>query len=240
MSLDNETIETENQDPVVTVDLEQSLRILEALLFASFEPVSVQDIIERTPSDMHDDLSDCLEMLQKRYETRGINLVERGGKWAFRSAEDLSPYLNIEKEEPKKLTNASLETLAIIAYHQPVTRAEIESIRGVAASKGTLDILMEAGWVKPGRRRQVPGRPLTYVTTPHFLDQFGLVELKDLPGVDDLKAAGLLDTRPAIEAMPQTGELFGDDDDEGRKSLNVDIEVDVDIVDPYVNEEDDD
>ena len=121
-----------------------------------------------------------------------------------------------------------------------MTRAEIESIRGVAASKGTLDILMEAGWVKPGRRRQVPGRPLTWVTTPQFLDHFGLVELKDLPGMDDLKAAGLLDTRPAIEAMPQTGELFGDDDDddEGRKSLNVDIEVEVDIVDPYLNDED--
>lgn len=237
MSLENEIQDTEDQAPKAKVDLEQSLRILEALLFASFEPVSVQDIMERLPESMCDDVPDCLEMLQKRYESRGINLVDRGGKWAFRTAEDVAPYLNIEKEEPKKLTNASLETLAIIAYHQPVTRGEIESIRGVAASKGTLDILMEAGWVKPGRRRQVPGRPLTYVTTPQFLDQFGLVELKDLPGVDDLKAAGLLDTRPAIEAMPQTGELFGDDDDEGRKSLNVDIEVDVDIVDPYVNED---
>lgn len=240
MRLENATEEQMQENPSGKVDLEQSLRILEALLFASFEPVSVQDMIERVPEDMSDDLSDCLEMLQKRYQTRGVNLVERDGKWAFRTAEDLAPYLNIEKEEPKKLTNASLETLAIIAYHQPVTRAEIESIRGVAASKGTLDILMEAGWVKPGRRRQVPGRPLTWVTTPQFLDQFGLVELKDLPGMDDLKAAGLLDTRPAIEAMPQTGELFGDDDDEGRKSLNVDIEVDVDIVDPYLNDSDED
>ena len=228
-------IETKGQ-----VDLSENLRILEALLFAATEPLSIQDMIPRVPQDMADDLADCLEMLQKRFEGRGIQLVERGGKWAFRTAEDLAPFLNIEKEEPKKLTNASLETLAIIAYHQPVTRAEIESIRGVAASKGTLDILMEAGWVKPGRRRQVPGRPLTWVTTPQFLDHFGLVELKDLPGMDDLKAAGLLDTRPAIEAMPQTGELFGDDDDddEGRKSLNVDIEVEVDIVDPYLNDED--
>ena len=219
------------------VDLAENLRILEALLFAATEPLSVQDIIPRLPENMSDDLADCLEMLQKRYDGRGIHLVERGGKWAFRTAEDLAPFLNIEKEEPKKLTNASLETLAIIAYHQPVTRAEIESIRGVAASKGTLDILMEAGWVKPGRRRQVPGRPLTWVTTPQFLDHFGLVELKDLPGMDELKAAGLLDTRPAIEAMPQTGDLFGDDDDEGRKSLNVDIEVDVDIIDPYLDSE---
>ena len=217
-------------------DLSENLRILEALLFAAEEPMSIQDIMPRVPENMHDDLADCLDMLQKRYEARGINIVKRGDKWAFRTSDDLAPFLNIEKEEPKKLTNASLETLAIIAYHQPVTRAEIESIRGVAASKGTLDLLMEAGWVKPGRRRQVPGRPLTWVTTPQFLDHFGLVELKDLPGMDDLKAAGLLDTRPAIEAMPQTGELFGDDDDEGRKSLNVDIEVDVDIVDPYVDE----
>lgn len=218
-------------------DLENGIRILEALLFASATPVDIRDIIERMPDALSDDVADMLKMLQKRYEGHGIELVERSGRWTFRTAEDLAPVLNIEKETPKKLSRASLETLSIIAYHQPVTRAEIESIRGVATSKGTLDLLMEANWVKPGRRRQVPGRPLTWVTTPHFLDHFGLVELKDLPGMDDLKAAGLLDTRPAIEAMPQTGELFGDDDDEGRKELNVDINVDVDIVDPYLDNE---
>lgn len=228
----------QKEDTAVSPALEPGLRILEALLFAASAPLEVRDIIARLPEDIADETGDMLIMLQKRYEGRGIELVERGGRWAFRTAEDVAPLLNIEKETPKKLSRASLETMAIIAYHQPVTRAEIESIRGVATSKGTLDLLMEAGWVKPGRRRQVPGRPLTWVTTPHFLDHFGLVELKDLPGMDDLKATGLLDTRPAIEAMPQTGELFGDDEDEGRKSLNVDIDVDVDIVDPYLDEED--
>jgi|AntRauTorckE6833_2_1112554.scaffolds.fasta_scaffold15592_4 segregation and condensation protein B len=235
-----ETEQNQNDISPEAQDLENGIRILEALLFASAAPVDIRDIIERMPDELSDDIGDMLKMLQKRYEGHGIELVERSGRWAFRTAEDLAPVLNIEKEMSKKLSRASLETLSIIAYHQPVTRAEIESIRGVATSKGTLDLLMEANWVKPGRRRQVPGRPLTWVTTPHFLDHFGLVELKDLPGMDDLKAAGLLDTRPAIEAMPQTGELFGDDDDEGRKELNVDINVDVDIVDPYLSDEEHD
>jgi segregation and condensation protein B len=236
--MSDETLEKEN-DLVDEAQLQKGLRILEALLFASATPVDVRDLMERLPEDVAQDAPDMLVMLQKLYEGRGVELFERDGKWAFRTASDLSSMLEIEREVPKKLSRAALETLAIIAYHQPVTRAEIESIRGVAVGKGTLDLLMEAGWIKSGRRRQVPGRPLTWVTTLDFLDHFDLVDLKDLPGMDDLKAAGLLDTRPAIEAMPQTGELFGDDDDEGRKQLNVDIEQELDIVDPYSDDEED-
>ena len=236
--MSDETLEKEN-DLVDEAQLKKGLRILEALLFASATPVDVRDLMERLPEDVAQDAPDMLVMLQKLYEGRGVELFERDGKWAFRTASDLSSMLEIEREVPKKLSRAALETLAIIAYHQPVTRAEIESIRGVAVGKGTLDLLMEAGWIKSGRRRQVPGRPLTWVTTLDFLDHFDLVDLKDLPGMDDLKAAGLLDTRPAIEAMPQTGELFGDDDDEGRKQLNVDIEQELDIVDPYSDDEED-
>tara|TARA_B100001971_G_scaffold203128_1_gene217641 strand:+ start:524 stop:1240 length:717 start_codon:yes stop_codon:yes gene_type:complete len=236
--MSDETLEKEN-DLVDEAQLKKGLRILEALLFASATPVDVRDLMERLPEDVAQDAPDMLVMLQKLYEGRGVELFERDGKWAFRTASDLLSMLEIEREVPKKLSRAALETLAIIAYHQPVTRAEIESIRGVAVGKGTLDLLMEAGWIKSGRRRQVPGRPLTWVTTLDFLDHFDLVDLKDLPGMDDLKAAGLLDTRPAIEAMPQTGELFGDDDDEGRKQLNVDIEQELDIVDPYSDDEED-
>lgn len=228
----------DTQTQINPEQLEKGLRILEALLFSAAEPVDIRDLMERLPEDIAEDTPDLLKMLQTRYKGRGIELVSRDNKWAFRTAADVASMLTIEKEVPKKLSRAALETLAIIAYHQPVTRAEIESIRGVATGKGTLDLLMEAGWVKPGRRRQVPGRPLTWVTTLGFLDHFDLVDLKDLPGIDDLKAAGLLDTRPAIEAMPQTGELFGDDDEKVREQLNVDIEHEVDIVDPYTDEDD--
>ena len=238
--MSEETLDTQDtKDIADEAQLQKGLRILEALLFASATPLDVRDLMERLPEDVAQDTPDMLKMLQKRYEGRGVELFERDGKWAFRTASDLSSMLEIEREVPKKLSRAALETLAIIAYHQPVTRAEIESIRGVAVGKGTLDLLMEAGWIKSGRRRQVPGRPLTWITTLDFLDHFDLVDLKDLPGMDDLKAAGLLDTRPAIEAMPQTGELFGDDEDEGRKQLNVDIEQELDIVDPYSDDEED-
>jgi segregation and condensation protein B len=131
--------------------------------------------------------------LTERYAGRGINLVERGGRWHFQTAPDLAHILRREREETRKLSRAGIETLAIIAYHEPVSRAEIEAIRGVQISKGTLDVLMEAGWVRPAGRREVPGRPLIYATTPGFLAHFGLTNRKDLPGIDDLKAAGLLD-----------------------------------------------
>lgn len=193
-------------------------RLIEALLFASAEPMSAQDLYEHVPEGV--DVGGILMALQKDYAGRGVNFVELDGKWAFRTAKDLAEALETHKDVEKKLSRAALETMAIIAYHQPVTRAEIENIRGVATHKGTIDMLMEAGWIKPGRRRQTPGRPLTWVTTTSFLDQFALESIMDLPGMDDLKAAGLLDRRPAIEAIPGD-DLFshvggeGEADDDG-------------------------
>lgn len=187
------------------------VRLIEALLFASEEPLSTKDLHERI-DDEQADVGGALMELQAHYEGRGIELNNFDGKWAFRTASDLGEHLNLERQVQRKLSRAALETLAIISYHQPVTRAEIENIRGVATNRGTLDALIEAGWVKPGRRRQTPGRPLTWVSTPTFLDQFSLESIMDLPGMDDLKAAGLLDRRPAIEAIPSSGELFEDDE----------------------------
>jgi len=204
--------------------LERDLRLLEAILFATPEPLPLKSLVERFPADRAATIPDVLKLLKERYKGRGVNLVKRADLWAFRTAEDLENILEVEKEVSKKLSKASLETLAIVAYHQPATRAEIESIRGVSTNKGTLDILMEAGWVKPGRRRQVPGRPLTWGTTPAFLDHFGLETLQDLPGLGDLKAAGLLDSRPAIETVPgmkEMADMFENIEDE-EESIAVD------------------
>lgn len=181
-------------------------RILEALLFASSESMSPQDLHDRMPEGS--DVGALLKELQSDYEGRGVELVEMDNKWAFRTAHDLGDALSIEKNVQKKLSKAAMETMSIIAYHQPVTRAEIENIRGVATHRGTLDALIEAGWVKPGRRRETPGRPLTWVTTTEFLDQFSLSSIMDLPGLDDLKASGLLDRRPAIDTIPAANDLF--------------------------------
>jgi segregation and condensation protein B len=167
------------------------LRMLEALLFASVEPLPEAEIASRLPE--HVDVPSLLVELQTAYAGRGVNLRRSEGRWAFRTADDLAFLLNREVVDQKKLSRAALETLAIIAYHQPVTRAEIEDIRGVAISKGTLDVLLEAGWVRLRGRRQTPGRPVTFGTTPGFLDHFGLGEIGDLPGFAELKAAGLLD-----------------------------------------------
>lgn len=201
----------ENPETNVQHEFEQGLRLLEAVFFASPDPLSFKVLAERLTDEQEAVLPDMLAMLKSRYDGRGVHLVERDGLWAFRTAEDLSGQLDIHRDVTKKLSRPALETLSIVAYHQPVTRAEIESIRGVATSKGTLDILMEAGWVKPGRRRQVPGRPLTWITSSHFLDHFGLEDLNDLPGVDDLKAAGLLDKRPAIESVDMFEQMEEDD-----------------------------
>lgn len=191
----------------------ETKRIVEALLFASAEPLSAKDLYERVPDDA--DVGAALLALKEDYETRGVNLIEMEGRWAFRTALDLAESLALEKEVHKKLSRAALETMSIIAYHQPVTRAEIENIRGVATHRGTLDALIEAGWVRPGRRRETPGRPLTWVTTSDFLDQFSLESIMDLPGLDDLKASGLLDRRPAIEAIPGARDLFAGQDEDG-------------------------
>jgi len=192
--------------PAITQD---DLRLVEAILFAAPHALTVQQIAERFPEDRIMLIPDVLEMLKEHYAVRGVMLVQREKRWALRTATDLGHHLRLEKEQPKKFTRAAMETMAIIAYHQPVTRAEIENIRGVATSPGALDALMEAGWIKPGKRREVPGRPVTWLTTQAFLDHFGLEKLEDLPGMEELKAAGLLDKRPAIEAMP-TADLFGD------------------------------
>ncbi|MBP2307275.1 SMC-Scp complex subunit ScpB [Azospirillum melinis] len=178
------------------------LRLLEALLFASTEPLDEETLAGRIGPEV----GLLLEELRAHYAPRGVTLVRTGGGWAFRTAVDLAPELRREEEVSRKLSRAAIETLAIIAYHQPVTRGEIESIRGVATSKGTLDLLMEHGWIRPGKRRETPGRPLTWITTDHFLDHFGLETLRDLPSVDDLRAAGLLDSRPVLLGLGATAD----------------------------------
>ena len=174
----------------------QHLRLIEAILFASAEPVDEATIAGHLPEDI--DLKAILGEVVEHYADRGINLVRVAGKWTFRTAEDLAPSLRVERESLRKLSRPAVETLAIVAYHQPVTRAEIEEIRGVSVSRGTLDVLMETGWIRPGRRRKTPGRPVTWVTTPAFLEHFGLADVGDLPGLKELKVNGLLDSRPAI------------------------------------------
>jgi len=188
-----------------------TLRLLEAFLFAAVDPIGEVALAGQLGVGLRD-VRSLLRELQTHYADRGVHLVETEGRWAFRTAPDLACYFHSQEEVQRKLSKAALETLAIIAYHQPVTRAEIESIRGVAVSRGTLDLLLETGWIKPGKRRDVPGRPLTWLTTPAFLDHFGLGSLRDLPGVDDLRAAGLLDARPVLTAIP--GRRNADDADE--------------------------
>ncbi len=192
---------------------ERQLRILEALLFASAEPLAPSQMAmylgERAEPNQ------LLTILQQRYSSRGVNLVRRGDKWAFRTAEDLSFLLRREEQETRPLSRAALETLSIIAYHQPATRAEIEEVRGVATGKGTIDLLMEAGWVRMRGRRRTPGRPVTYGTTEAFLDHFGLQSLSDLPGLEELKGSGLLSNRlpPGLQIpLPFDGALRDDED----------------------------
>jgi segregation and condensation protein B len=165
-------------------------RAVEAVLFAAESPLTIDAIRAHVGSG---DVRAALDALTADYAGRGITIVRRGERWQFQTASDMAHMLRRDREEPRKLSRAGIETLAIIAYHEPVTRAEIEAIRGVQISKGTLDVLMEAGWAKPAGRREVPGRPLMFATTPEFLVHFGLQSRRDLPGIDDLRAAGLLD-----------------------------------------------
>jgi segregation and condensation protein B len=179
----------------------EELRLLEALLFASAEPLDEKTLAARLPQGA--DVKAALEQLRADYAARGVNLVRVAGKWAFRTAPDLSWLLTKDSVVPRKLSRAAIETLAIVAYHQPVTRAEVEEIRGISAAKGTLDVLLETGWVRPRGRRKAPGRPVTYGTTETFLAHFGLEALDDLPGLDELKGSGLLDGRlPAGFSVP--------------------------------------
>jgi len=228
-------------DPEAAVDhlsksaLREKLRRLEAILFASADPVDAKTLARCLEPD--DDINALLAELQNEYKDRGIALVRVAGRWQFRTADDLSYLLERQQKEERKLSKAALETLAIIAYHQPVTRAEIEEIRGVSTSPGTLDVLMETNWIRPRGRRRAPGRPLTYGTTETFLVHFGLDAIKDLPGLADLKAAGLLDanlppnfTMPAptdiAALMPDELPLSDDGDEEEQEALPLDGDED--------------
>ncbi|WP_323778505.1 SMC-Scp complex subunit ScpB [Leisingera sp.] len=192
-------------------------RMVEAVLFASAEPVTLRDLESRMPHGCNP--REAVEHLRKRYEGRGVRVVRLGDAWAIRTAPDLGFLMQKETTELRKLSRAAIETLAIVAYHQPVTRTEIEEIRGVSVSRGTIDQLMEMDWIRLGRRRMTPGRPVTFVVTPVFLDHFGLESARDLPGLKELRAAGLLENRPppGALAMGQGGE--DDEDPEEQAEL---------------------
>ncbi|BDW81804.1 hypothetical protein MACH24_12420 [Erythrobacter sp. Dej080120_24] len=190
-------------------------RGLEATLFAAEEPLTVDQLAANLGGLEKDLVRDGLAALQQHYSRRGVQLVERGKRWHFETAADMAHLLRREKEQVRRLSRAATEVLAIIAYHEPVSRAEIESIRGVQTSSGTLDVLMEAGWIRLAGRREVPGRPVIYATTAEFLDHFGLASRRDLPGIDELRAAGLLDPVDEAfeEAMADSGSAESDDGD---------------------------
>lgn len=210
LSIDNET---------------DALRKLEALLFAAVEPLDVETLKTRLGTD--GDILPLLASLQARYAEAGVHVVETGGRWSFQTAPDLASILEFRTEEPRKLSQAALETLSIIAYHQPVTRAEIEEIRGVAVSKGTIDLLFEQKWVRLRGRRRSPGRPVTYGTTDEFLDYFSLAQIGDLPGLGDLKAAGLLSSRlPSGFEIPDPGRIAEEELDLFAEDESRDFHVD--------------
>lgn len=190
-------------------------RMVEAILFAVAEPMTSKQLADRMPHGC--EVPEALVHLRKRFEGRGVQLVKVGDAWAFRTAPDLGFLMQKETVEQRKLSRAAIETLAIIAYHQPTTRAEIEEIRGVSVSRGTLDLLLEQGWIKLGRRRMTPGRPVTFIVTQEFLDQFGLESARDLPGVKELRAAGILDNRPPPGVRVE--EEDGDEDDRGQDDM---------------------
>ncbi len=190
-------------------------RMVEAMLFASADPLDTREMAARMPHGC--DPAEALVLLRKRYEGRGVRLVRVGDGWAMRTAPDLGYLMRREMVETRKLSRAAIETLAIIAYHQPVTRAEIEEIRGVSVSRGTVDQLLEMEWIRFGRRKMTPGRPVTFVVTETFLDHFGLESARDLPGLKELRAAGLLDNRQPPGALPPTGE---GDEEEGAPGQN--------------------
>jgi len=197
-------------------------REIEAIIFAAAEPLDI-DTIESKLSKKTD-IQQCLDKLQKEYSSRGINLVCISKKWSFRTSPNLSNLMSQEKTVEKKLSRAAVETLAIIVYHQPVTRAEIEEIRGVAFGTNTLDILMELNWVKPGGRKDVPGKPIQYVTTDDFLSHFNLQKLSDLPTVDELGAAGLIDSSSVDNAIFGTGKFFKEKQEEKKEDIYSNID----------------
>ena len=213
---DDIEFEDEENEGLQAFDPSEIVRMIEAIIFASSEPVSMKALAERLPDGC--DFKSALATLEQDYALRGVNLVRIDDHIAFRTAADLNFLMSREQTQPKKLSRAALEVLAIIAYHQPVTRAEIEDVRGVETSRGTLDALLETEWVKIRGRRRTPGRPVTYGTSVSFLDQFGLEGLTDLPGMDELKGAGLLSSRvPSSFSMPMPPvdpDMLTDDEDE--------------------------
>jgi segregation and condensation protein B len=201
----------------------EELRLLEAMLFASAEPLDEKSLAARLPQGV--DVHAALLCLQEEYAARGVNLVRVGGKWSFRTASDLSWLLSKETVETRKLSRAAIETLAIIAYHQPVTRAEIEEIRGVTTSKGSVDVLLETGWIRPRGRRKAPGRPVTYGTSEAFLSHFGLDAVADLPGLEELKGSGLLDGRlpPGFSVPMPSDDPALREDEEALEPTDLDL-----------------
>ena len=202
--------------------ISEAEREIEAVIFASPEPLDVASIEKKISKKTN--IDKCLENLKKNYLNRGINLVRISGKWSFRTAENLSSLMSQQKTVEKKLSKAAIETLAIIVYHQPVTRAEIEEIRGVAFGTNTLEILMELNWVKPGGRKNVPGRPIQYVTTDDFLSHFNLQKLSDLPTVDELGAAGLIDSTNIDNAIFGTGKFYKEKQDDKKEDIYSNID----------------
>ena len=201
------------------MDMMLAQRIVEAVLFAAEEPLDLQTLQAHLPGDVH--ARDVIERLEKQYAERGIRLEHHGGRYALRTAPDIAPYLQRETVQSRKLSRAAIETLAIIAYHQPITRGEIEEVRGVSINKGTLDLLIETGWVQPKGRRETPGRPVTWVTTPAFLDHLDLSQLDDLPRIEELMQVGLLGTPGALRGEPAVeddgGNILDDADAVGQE-----------------------
>jgi segregation and condensation protein B len=225
---DETSMETQAEPAAQSDD---DLRLLEALLFASPSPVDLDAMRQRLPEGA--DIAALIDELTAFYAPRGVNIVHVGGGWTIRTAPDLAPRLKLTQKVGRKLSRAAIETLAIVAYHQPVTRAEIEEIRGVVISKGTLDTLMEAGWIVPKGRKQTVGRPVTWVTTEAFLLHFGLASLTDLPGIDELRAAGLIGPRPdmtlaetiGVPAEERLPDVPGESEDEDEDSDEADDEA---------------
>jgi segregation and condensation protein B len=206
----SEPIEPKEESLFEAPPMGEQERMIEAILFASAEPVTVRELEARLPHGC--DAAEGLVHLRKRYEGRGVNLKKIGDAWAMRTAPDLGFLMQKETVETRKLSRAAIETLAIIAYHQPVTRAEIEEIRGVSVSRGTVDQLLEMEWIRFGRRKMTPGRPVTFVVTQNFLDHFGLENARDLPGLKELRSAGLLENRPPPGSVLGPGEVEEDEE----------------------------
>ena len=209
----SEGIEKQKESLFDAPPMAEQERMVEAVLFASAEPVTLKELEARMPHGC--DAAEAMVYLRKRYEGRGVHVMKIGDAYALRTAADLGYLMQKETVEVRKLSRAAIETLAIIAYHQPVTRAEIEEIRGVSVSRGTVDQLLELEWIRFGRRKMTPGRPVTFVVTESFLDHFGLENARDLPGLKELRSAGLLENRPPMGLMPQVGD--GEDEPESTE-----------------------